>query len=157
MSVVLLSLVKQRLTAAAEEIFVLFERTIAEYEEELSRSKQENERHRKLLDAVLQPQLQIHRAAKQHRIGESRPQPERGAAPVSPQCPRGKSSSPQQHSTDGSRPPLQQYKTGRSRPQPERGNVQATPQCPRCKNLLSTLAEERQPCPSLSTLREADE
>ncbi|KAI9535866.1 hypothetical protein NQZ68_039527 [Dissostichus eleginoides] len=62
MSVVLLSLVKQRLTAAAEEIFVLFERTIAEYEEELSRSKQENERHRKLLDAVLQPQLQIHRA-----------------------------------------------------------------------------------------------
>ncbi|KAI9535876.1 hypothetical protein NQZ68_039537 [Dissostichus eleginoides] len=67
MSVVLLSLVKQRLTAAAEEIFVLFERTIAEYEEELSRSKQENERHRKLLDAVLQPQLQIHRAvAKAH-------------------------------------------------------------------------------------------
>nr|XP_033933527.1 zinc finger protein 184-like [Pseudochaenichthys georgianus] len=62
MSVVLLSLVKQRLTATVEEIFVLFERTIAEYEEELSRSKQENERHRKLLDAVLQPQLQIHRA-----------------------------------------------------------------------------------------------
>ena len=62
MSVVLLSLVKQRLTAAAEDIFVLFERTIAEYEDELSRSKQENKRHRKLLDAVLQPQLQIHRA-----------------------------------------------------------------------------------------------
>ncbi|XP_034065741.1 zinc finger and SCAN domain-containing protein 12-like isoform X2 [Gymnodraco acuticeps] len=68
MSVVLLSLVKQRLTAAAEDIFVLFERTIADYEEELSRSKQENERHRKLLDAVLQPQLQIHRADVQQLV-----------------------------------------------------------------------------------------
>ncbi|XP_033995581.1 zinc finger and SCAN domain-containing protein 12-like [Trematomus bernacchii] len=68
MSVVLLSLVKQRLTAAAEDIFVLFERTIAEYEEELSRSKQENERHRKLLDAVLQPQLQIHRTDVQQLV-----------------------------------------------------------------------------------------
>ncbi|XP_033989763.1 zinc finger protein 2 homolog [Trematomus bernacchii] len=68
MSVVLLSLVKQRLTAAAEDIFVLFERTIAEYEEELSRSKQENERRRKLLDAVLQPQLQIHRADVQQLV-----------------------------------------------------------------------------------------
>ncbi|XP_033933542.1 zinc finger protein 271-like [Pseudochaenichthys georgianus] len=68
MSVLLLSLVKQRLTEAAEDIFVLFERTIAEYEEELSRSKQENERHRKLLDAVLQPQLQIHRADVQQLV-----------------------------------------------------------------------------------------
>ncbi|XP_033493238.2 uncharacterized protein LOC117263730 isoform X1 [Epinephelus lanceolatus] len=57
------ALVKQRLTAAAEEIFGLFERTIAEYEEELSRSKQENERQRKLLDAVFNPRLQLHRAA----------------------------------------------------------------------------------------------
>ncbi|XP_074470432.1 uncharacterized protein LOC141754898 [Sebastes fasciatus] len=56
------ALVKQRLTAAAEEICGLFERTIAEYEEELSRSKEENERQQKLLDAVLHPQLQIHRA-----------------------------------------------------------------------------------------------
>ncbi|XP_062291782.1 oocyte zinc finger protein XlCOF7.1-like [Scomber scombrus] len=54
--------VNQRLTAAAEEIFVLFERTIAEYEEELSRSKEENERQRKLLDAVFKPQLHLHRA-----------------------------------------------------------------------------------------------
>ncbi|XP_074469071.1 uncharacterized protein LOC141754113 [Sebastes fasciatus] len=51
------ALVKQRLTAAAEEICGLFERTIAEYEEELSRSKEENERQQKLLDAVLHPQL----------------------------------------------------------------------------------------------------
>ncbi|XP_054461546.1 zinc finger protein 260-like isoform X2 [Anoplopoma fimbria] len=56
------ALVKQRLTAAAEEIFGLFERTIAEYEEELCRSKEENERQRKLLHAVLNPQLRLHRA-----------------------------------------------------------------------------------------------
>ncbi|XP_078020012.1 uncharacterized protein LOC117245941 isoform X1 [Epinephelus lanceolatus] len=56
------SLVKQRLTAAAEEIFGLFERTIAEYEEELCRSKEENERQQKLLDAVFNPQLRLHRA-----------------------------------------------------------------------------------------------
>ncbi|KAI3359037.1 hypothetical protein L3Q82_015413 [Scortum barcoo] len=56
------ALVKQRLTAAAEEIFVLFERTIAEYEEELSRSKEENERQRKLLDAVFKPEVRLHRA-----------------------------------------------------------------------------------------------
>ncbi|XP_071060574.1 zinc finger and SCAN domain-containing protein 31-like [Pseudochaenichthys georgianus] len=58
----LLSLKKQRLTAAADEIFALFEKTIAELEEELSLSKEENERLQKLLDAVLQPQLRIHRA-----------------------------------------------------------------------------------------------
>ncbi|KAL3044245.1 hypothetical protein OYC64_003980 [Pagothenia borchgrevinki] len=57
MSVVLLSLVKQRLSAAAEEIFALFERTISEYEEKLSRSKEEHERDRKLLDAVLHSQI----------------------------------------------------------------------------------------------------
>ncbi|XP_033493235.1 uncharacterized protein LOC117263726 [Epinephelus lanceolatus] len=60
--------VKQRLTAAAEEIFGLFERTIAEYEEELSRSKEENERQRKLLDAVFSPQLQLHIAEVQQLL-----------------------------------------------------------------------------------------
>ncbi|XP_070841068.1 oocyte zinc finger protein XlCOF6-like [Chaetodon trifascialis] len=47
--------VEQRLTAAAEEIIELFERTIAEYEEELCRQ-------RKLLDAVFKPQVRLHRA-----------------------------------------------------------------------------------------------
>ncbi|XP_076610218.1 uncharacterized protein LOC143335009 [Chaetodon auriga] len=47
--------VEQRLTAAAEEIMELFERTIAEYEEELCRQ-------RKLLDAVFQPEVRLHRA-----------------------------------------------------------------------------------------------
>ncbi|XP_033940206.1 zinc finger protein 271-like isoform X1 [Pseudochaenichthys georgianus] len=54
--------VSERLTAAALEIFGLFERTVAEYEEQLCRSKEENERHRKLLDAVLKPEVRLHRA-----------------------------------------------------------------------------------------------
>ncbi|XP_078119585.1 uncharacterized protein LOC144526190 [Sander vitreus] len=56
------ALVEQRLTAAAEEICGLFERTIAEYEEELCRSKEENERQQGRLDAVFNPQLRLHRA-----------------------------------------------------------------------------------------------
>ncbi|XP_028441067.1 zinc finger protein 2 homolog [Perca flavescens] len=36
--------------------------TIAEYEEELCRSKEKNERQQKLLDAVFNPQLRLHRA-----------------------------------------------------------------------------------------------
>ncbi|XP_041664298.1 gastrula zinc finger protein XlCGF57.1-like [Cheilinus undulatus] len=58
---VLRSLVDQRLTAAVEEVFALFERTIAEYEEQLRRSKEENHRQQKLLDAVLNPEVQLHR------------------------------------------------------------------------------------------------
>ncbi|XP_036949775.1 zinc finger protein 771-like isoform X5 [Acanthopagrus latus] len=60
--------VKQRLTAAAEEIFELFERTIAEYEEELCR-------HRKLLDAVFQPQVQLHRTDVQQLLGSEEEDP----------------------------------------------------------------------------------
>ncbi|KAM6952941.1 uncharacterized protein PEZ65_016474 [Lycodopsis pacificus] len=56
------SFVNQRLTAAYEEIFGLLERTIAEYEEELYRSKEENKRQRKLLDAVFNPEVRIRRA-----------------------------------------------------------------------------------------------
>lgn len=53
------SLVKQRLAAAAEDIFGLFERTIAEFEEELVRCQEENRRQRQLLDAGFQPQLRL--------------------------------------------------------------------------------------------------
>ncbi|XP_045914826.1 zinc finger protein 771-like [Micropterus dolomieu] len=60
--------INQRLTAAAEEIFGLFERTISEYEEELCRSKEENQRHRKLLDAVFQPEVRLHRAGVQQLL-----------------------------------------------------------------------------------------
>ncbi|XP_038580272.1 zinc finger protein 568-like isoform X2 [Micropterus salmoides] len=66
---VLRALVKQRLSAAAEEIFGLFERTISEYEQELCRSKEENQRHRKLLDAVFQPEVRLHRADVQQLSG----------------------------------------------------------------------------------------
>ncbi|XP_030002736.1 zinc finger protein 37-like isoform X5 [Sphaeramia orbicularis] len=58
---ILRSLVQQRLTAAAEEIFGLFERTIAEYEEELCRTKEENQRQRQILDCVWNPRVLIHK------------------------------------------------------------------------------------------------
>ncbi|XP_054628567.1 gastrula zinc finger protein XlCGF8.2DB-like [Dunckerocampus dactyliophorus] len=45
-------LVKERLMAAADEIFGLFERTIESYEEELCRTREENERQRRQLEAV---------------------------------------------------------------------------------------------------------
>ncbi|XP_063752984.1 zinc finger protein 32-like [Eleginops maclovinus] len=64
----LLALKKQRLTAAAEDIFVLFEKTMAEYEEELCRSKEKNERLQKLLDSVVQPQLRIRKADVQQLV-----------------------------------------------------------------------------------------
>ncbi|KAK7889193.1 hypothetical protein WMY93_024753 [Mugilogobius chulae] len=50
------ALVTERLTAAAEEIFALVERTIVEYEEELCRSKEENQRKQQLLDSFLNTQ-----------------------------------------------------------------------------------------------------
>ncbi|XP_049607815.1 gastrula zinc finger protein XlCGF8.2DB [Syngnathus scovelli] len=49
------ALVNERLNAAMEEIFGLFDRTIAEYEEELCRSKEEIERQRQLLDSREHP------------------------------------------------------------------------------------------------------
>nr|XP_046273186.1 histone-lysine N-methyltransferase PRDM9-like [Scatophagus argus] len=52
-------LINQRLTAAAEEIFRVFGRTIAEYEEEISRSKLEIDRQRRLLDLTRKPQISV--------------------------------------------------------------------------------------------------
>ncbi|XP_037633160.1 zinc finger protein with KRAB and SCAN domains 8-like isoform X3 [Sebastes umbrosus] len=46
--------VNERLTAAAEEIFRVFNKTIIEYEEEI-------DRQRKLLDIVLNPEIKLHR------------------------------------------------------------------------------------------------
>ncbi|XP_061634273.1 zinc finger protein 350-like [Phyllopteryx taeniolatus] len=68
---ILRTLVKQRLNVAVEEIFELFERTIAEYEEELNRSKEEKERQRQLLDALLNPHVRLHRADMQQVLVES--------------------------------------------------------------------------------------
>ncbi|XP_073319173.1 uncharacterized protein [Pagrus major] len=52
-------LINQRLTEAAEEIFGVFGRTIAEYEEEISRSKLEIDRQRRLLDLSRKPQISL--------------------------------------------------------------------------------------------------
>ncbi|MEQ2216604.1 hypothetical protein XENOCAPTIV_019141 [Xenoophorus captivus] len=52
-------LINQRLTAAAEEIFGVFGRTIAEYEEEISRSKLEIDRQRRLLELSRKPQISL--------------------------------------------------------------------------------------------------
>ncbi|XP_049434531.1 uncharacterized protein LOC125890098 isoform X2 [Epinephelus fuscoguttatus] len=46
--------VNERLTAAAEEIFGVFKRTIVEYEEEI-------DRQRRLLDIVWKPDIKLHR------------------------------------------------------------------------------------------------
>ncbi|XP_061895369.1 zinc finger protein OZF-like [Entelurus aequoreus] len=56
-------LMEQRLNVTVKEIFGVLERTIAEYEEELSKTKEENKRLKKLLDAVFKPQVVLHRAA----------------------------------------------------------------------------------------------
>ncbi|XP_077378106.1 uncharacterized protein LOC144019138 [Festucalex cinctus] len=45
-------LVRERLIAAAEEIYVLFETTMASYEEQLCRARKENERQRRQLEAA---------------------------------------------------------------------------------------------------------
>ncbi|XP_069580894.1 zinc finger protein 852-like [Brachyistius frenatus] len=50
-------LINQRLTAAAEEIFGVFGRTIAEYEEEISRSRLEIDRQRRLLELRRTPRI----------------------------------------------------------------------------------------------------
>ncbi|XP_019740105.1 gastrula zinc finger protein XlCGF26.1-like [Hippocampus comes] len=55
------ALLNQRLSAAVEEVYVVIERTIAEYEEELCRTKKENERQRQLLDAVFKAHVVLQR------------------------------------------------------------------------------------------------
>ncbi|XP_019744028.1 uncharacterized protein LOC109526890 [Hippocampus comes] len=52
-------LVRERLIAAADEIFGLFEKTIASYEEQLSRARAENERQRRQLEAVSASQMML--------------------------------------------------------------------------------------------------
>ncbi|XP_077395979.1 uncharacterized protein LOC144032151 [Festucalex cinctus] len=54
------ALLNQRLRAAVEEVIGVFARTLAEYEEELCRTKEENEHQRQLLAAVFKPQVVLH-------------------------------------------------------------------------------------------------
>ncbi|XP_070296233.1 uncharacterized protein [Salvelinus sp. IW2-2015] len=53
----------QKLIAAAEEIFGVVEETIAEYQEEVSHTKEENSRLRSMLDIRSKPQIKLHRRA----------------------------------------------------------------------------------------------
>ncbi|XP_041748762.2 zinc finger and SCAN domain-containing protein 2-like [Coregonus clupeaformis] len=55
----------ERLTAATVEIFGAVENTIAEYQEEISRSKEEIERLRRLLDLAFKPDIKLHIADSQ--------------------------------------------------------------------------------------------
>ncbi|XP_056256281.1 zinc finger protein 436-like isoform X2 [Seriola aureovittata] len=62
------ALLTERLTAAAEEIVGLFEETVAEYEDRVERSEREICRQRRLLDAVLKPEVKLHRADDQQQL-----------------------------------------------------------------------------------------
>ncbi|XP_019721539.1 zinc finger protein 22-like [Hippocampus comes] len=52
-------LVRERLLAAADEIFGLFQTTVASYEQQLCRAREESERHRRQLEAVCKTQIVI--------------------------------------------------------------------------------------------------
>ncbi|KAK7889173.1 hypothetical protein WMY93_024733 [Mugilogobius chulae] len=69
------ALVSERLTAAAEEIFALVGRTIVEYEEELCRSKEENQRKQQLLDALLDAQLHTTTTTQGVQVSTLSPEP----------------------------------------------------------------------------------
>ncbi|XP_054629583.1 zinc finger and SCAN domain-containing protein 2-like [Dunckerocampus dactyliophorus] len=72
-------LVKERLMAAADEILALVERTIASYEEELSRTREEKELHRQKQGAVSKTHIVLHIEDVQQLIGrqeEPLPQPQ---------------------------------------------------------------------------------
>ncbi|XP_078031906.1 uncharacterized protein LOC117263073 [Epinephelus lanceolatus] len=62
------ALLTERLTAAAEEIVGLLEETVAEYEDRVERSEREICRQRRLLDAVLKPEVRLHRAEVQQQL-----------------------------------------------------------------------------------------
>ncbi|XP_039977900.1 zinc finger protein 184-like [Xiphias gladius] len=72
------ALLTERLTAAAEEIVGLFEETVAEYEDRVERSEREICRQRRLLDAVLKPEVRLHRAdVQQQSVSKGKLPPER--------------------------------------------------------------------------------
>ncbi|XP_054628547.1 zinc finger protein 771-like [Dunckerocampus dactyliophorus] len=74
-------LVKERLMAAADEILALFEGTIASYEEELFRTREENERHRRHLEAASKNQIVLQPKDVQQLIsGQNEGQPQGGSS-----------------------------------------------------------------------------
>ncbi|CAB1422104.1 unnamed protein product [Pleuronectes platessa] len=56
------AMLTERLTAAVEEILEGLEETVAEYEDRVEQSEREICRQRRLLDAVMQPVVRLHRA-----------------------------------------------------------------------------------------------
>ncbi|XP_072771005.1 uncharacterized protein [Nerophis lumbriciformis] len=84
-------LVKERLMAAADEIFALFERTITSYEEELSRTRKEKERHRQQLEAARKAQIVLHVEDVQQLSGrqeERLPTPQEGSSTLKQEDPQ---------------------------------------------------------------------
>ncbi|XP_077441215.1 uncharacterized protein LOC144063108 [Vanacampus margaritifer] len=75
---ILRELMKRRLNLAVEEIYQLFERTIMEYEEELSRTKEEKERQGQLLGAVLKSNGGIQQADMQQVLISQEEEPVTG-------------------------------------------------------------------------------
>ncbi|XP_060949166.1 uncharacterized protein LOC133026304 isoform X4 [Limanda limanda] len=74
---VLRPLLLERLTAAAEAIVGLFQETVAGYEDVVQRSEREICRQRRLLDAVLKPEVRLHRAdVQQLKVNEEAVPPE---------------------------------------------------------------------------------
>ncbi|XP_041703534.1 zinc finger and SCAN domain-containing protein 12 [Coregonus clupeaformis] len=63
--------VTERLTAAATEISVAIETTVVELHEEISRSTEENDRLRRLLDLVFNRQIKLHRDPHQLTLPKS--------------------------------------------------------------------------------------
>ncbi|KAK7944487.1 hypothetical protein WMY93_000215 [Mugilogobius chulae] len=76
------ALVNERLTAAADEIFALFEKTIAEYEKELCFYKEQKQKDQELLDSVLNSKVvllnvdSVHNGLNQEMITEIKKEPE---------------------------------------------------------------------------------
>ncbi|MEQ2210739.1 hypothetical protein XENOCAPTIV_018441 [Xenoophorus captivus] len=56
----------ERLTAAAVDIYGFVEKTVVEYQEEVYRTQQENQRLQRLLDLVYKPEIRLHRTGKPH-------------------------------------------------------------------------------------------
>ncbi|XP_061747816.1 gastrula zinc finger protein XlCGF8.2DB-like [Nerophis ophidion] len=80
-------LVKERLMAAADEIFALFESTITSYEEELSRTREEKERHRQQLEAARKTQIVLHVEGVQQQE-ERPPTPQEGSSKLKHEFPQ---------------------------------------------------------------------
>ena len=62
------SFVNERLSTAAEEICVVVERIITEYEDQAFSSKQQIEQQQRILDAVLKPDIKLHKTGSYSRL-----------------------------------------------------------------------------------------